>query len=219
MTVETVTANEEYILTIHIDAEYLRDEDTLYPITIDPTIEISYTNNGAGAIQDIVVNSADPLSGTDGEIVLSEHHKNNITNNLFSIPFSHPDNYKLAFMGHVFCWCDEYETTPLLTVGAAVTQIKVATVENFNGTDSELKTAIHELGHLFGANDHYGVGCPSTEYMRDTTGNNNYDELCIYGESHGQLVVGQDQLICDGCAEYMQAMTHCFYDFVPQSNQ
>jgi len=68
MTAETVTANEEYILTIHIDEDYLADPATLYPITIDPTIEISYANNGAGAIQDIVVNSADPLSGTDGEI-------------------------------------------------------------------------------------------------------------------------------------------------------
>ena len=68
MTAETVTANEEYTLTIHIDEDYLADPATLYPITIDPTIEISYTNNGAGAIQDIVVNSADPLSGTDGEI-------------------------------------------------------------------------------------------------------------------------------------------------------
>lgn len=49
MTYQTVRANQEYVLTIHIDADYLADENTVYPIRIDPTIEINYDNNGAGA--------------------------------------------------------------------------------------------------------------------------------------------------------------------------
>ena len=63
MTYETVRANQEYVLTIHLDADYLADEDTVYPIRIDPTIEINYDNNGAGAIEDITINS---LQGSDG---------------------------------------------------------------------------------------------------------------------------------------------------------
>ncbi len=63
MTYETVRANQEYVLTIHLDAEYLADEKTAYPIRIDPTIEINYDNNGAGAIEDITINS---LQGSDG---------------------------------------------------------------------------------------------------------------------------------------------------------
>lgn len=55
MTYETVRANQEYILTIHLDADYLADEDTVYPIRIDPTIEINYDNNGAGAIEDVTI--------------------------------------------------------------------------------------------------------------------------------------------------------------------
>ncbi len=67
MSAQTVTANQEYEITIHLDAEYLRDEATLYPITIDPTIELNYTSDPDG-IQDIVINTVDILSGTDGEI-------------------------------------------------------------------------------------------------------------------------------------------------------
>ena len=63
MTYETVRANQEYVLTIQLDAEYLADEDTEYPIRIDPTIEINYDNNGTGAIEDVTLNS---LSGSNG---------------------------------------------------------------------------------------------------------------------------------------------------------
>lgn len=37
------------------DAEYLADPATVYPIRIDPTIEIKYSNNGAGAVEDITI--------------------------------------------------------------------------------------------------------------------------------------------------------------------
>ena len=116
MTAETVTANEEYILTIHIDAEYLRDEDTLYPITIDPTIEISYTNNGAGAIQDIVVNSADPLSGTDGEISAGKWGSDQSISrilmkfphlNLNGIPYSESVTSAKVYIHDLMCQHDE----------------------------------------------------------------------------------------------------------------
>lgn len=64
MTAETIRENEEYKLTIHVDADYLRDERTVYPIRIDPTISVNYDANGAGAIEDVTLNS---LSGSDGD--------------------------------------------------------------------------------------------------------------------------------------------------------
>ncbi len=54
---EVVKARQEYIMTIHIDGDYLRDEKTLYPIRIDPTIEIDYDSAGTGAIHDVTLNS------------------------------------------------------------------------------------------------------------------------------------------------------------------
>ena len=68
LTAQTVEENEEYILTIHVDADYLADERTKYPIRIDPTIEISYNNYGAGAIHDVTINSAETMSGSSGSI-------------------------------------------------------------------------------------------------------------------------------------------------------
>ena len=40
MTAETVKAGEQYMLTIEIDASWLADEKTKYPIVIDPTVSI-----------------------------------------------------------------------------------------------------------------------------------------------------------------------------------
>lgn len=68
MTYETVRANQEYVLTIHLDADYLADEDTVYPIRIDPTIEINYDNNGAGAIEDVTLNSNSGSNGSSGSL-------------------------------------------------------------------------------------------------------------------------------------------------------
>lgn len=59
---EPVIENSEYIFTIILDKDYLKDEKTLYPLTIDPTIEINYSN-GSGAIEDVTINS---LTGSDG---------------------------------------------------------------------------------------------------------------------------------------------------------
>lgn len=68
MTYETVRANQEYVLTIQLDAEYLADEDTEYPIRIDPTIEINYDNNGTGAIEDVTLNSLSGSNGSSGSL-------------------------------------------------------------------------------------------------------------------------------------------------------
>ena len=58
MTVETLEENQRYRLTIVIDPEYLSDEKTVYPITIDPTLELYYdtpaTSEGR-AIEDIMI--------------------------------------------------------------------------------------------------------------------------------------------------------------------
>ena len=60
MSAVAVKENEEYTVTIHVDAEYLKDEKTVYPIRIDPTIEL--TENGTSLVEDVVVNSNDTVS-------------------------------------------------------------------------------------------------------------------------------------------------------------
>ena len=73
MSFDEIVPNEKYILTIHLDNADLSDPNTAYPIRIDPTLEINYTNNGSGAIEDIVINSADPHSGTETVLKIGKH--------------------------------------------------------------------------------------------------------------------------------------------------
>ncbi len=82
----TVRENQQYLITIHIDAEYLRDEKTVYPIRIDPTIEITYDNNGAGAIQDVTVNSTAGSSGSSGSIYVGKRNTYGISRTLMKFP-------------------------------------------------------------------------------------------------------------------------------------
>lgn len=62
MSAVTVKENEEYTVTIHVDADYLKDEKTVYPIRIDPTLEIDFDEDGNKLIQDLTINSNSTIS-------------------------------------------------------------------------------------------------------------------------------------------------------------
>ncbi len=61
--IEEITFREEYRVTVVLDGERLASEQTAYPITIDPEINIIYEESGANALEDATINS---LSGTSG---------------------------------------------------------------------------------------------------------------------------------------------------------
>lgn len=60
MTVTTVTANQQYRLTLHANADFLQDANTVYPVWIDPTLSVSDNTHGINAIQDITLYSGRP---------------------------------------------------------------------------------------------------------------------------------------------------------------
>ena len=86
MTHVTVRENQQYIITIHVDAEYLKDEKTKYPIRIDPTIEITHDNNGSGAIQDVTLNENSGSSGSSGSIYVGKRNTYGISRTLMKFP-------------------------------------------------------------------------------------------------------------------------------------
>ncbi len=86
MTCETVRANEEYLLTIHLDAEYLADEATVYPIRIDPTIEINYGASGSGAIEDVTINQNVTFAGSSGSLYVGRHPAGSLSRILMRFP-------------------------------------------------------------------------------------------------------------------------------------
>ncbi len=86
MTFETVLANHEYILTIHLDPEYLSSEDTKYPIRIDPTISINYGSDGAGAIEDVTINERVTFGGTSGSLYIGRQPAGSLSRVLMRFP-------------------------------------------------------------------------------------------------------------------------------------
>lgn len=67
---EPVRDGELYLLTVCLDADYLRDERTVYPIRIDPTLEVSYYTAGANAIEDVTLNSETDSDGSSTALFL-----------------------------------------------------------------------------------------------------------------------------------------------------
>ena len=68
------------------NADYLKDTKTVYPIKIDPTIEISYSGNGAGAIEDATINSTAGSSGTSGSLFIGKRENYGISRVLMKFP-------------------------------------------------------------------------------------------------------------------------------------
>lgn len=83
MTHTTVRDNQEYLMTIHIDAEYLKDEKTVYPIRIDPTIEVT---TGTGAIQDVTLNSLRGSNGSSDVLTVGKRDTYGISRILMKFP-------------------------------------------------------------------------------------------------------------------------------------
>lgn len=82
----TVEDDMEYLVTIVLDEEYLKDPDTSYPIIIDPTLEINYANNGAGAIQDVTINQNTTYGGTSGSLYVGRHSDGSLSRALMRFP-------------------------------------------------------------------------------------------------------------------------------------
>jgi hypothetical protein len=68
MTYETIREKEEYMIKISLDKDFLEDDNTVYPIRIDPSIEVNYNIYGAGAIEDVTINSLDTSDGSSGSL-------------------------------------------------------------------------------------------------------------------------------------------------------
>jgi len=86
---ETIVENEEYAFTIILDAEYLKDEITAYPITIDPTINVKIDDpdyGGTGAIEDVTINENVTFSGTSGSLYVGRHPAGSLSRTLMRFP-------------------------------------------------------------------------------------------------------------------------------------
>lgn len=86
MTHKTVEEGQEYVITVHVDDEYLKDEKTVYPIRIDPTVEIVYDGVNASAIEDVTLNSLETSNANSGSIYVGKRGSFGISRTLMRFP-------------------------------------------------------------------------------------------------------------------------------------
>lgn len=83
---ETITEKERYRLTIVLDGDYLSDPATLYPIRIDPTIDINYDTDGSGAIEDVTICSNVTPDGASTSLFVGLRETRGISRILMRFP-------------------------------------------------------------------------------------------------------------------------------------
>ena len=86
MVAETLKENHSYLLTIVLDAQYLADPNTAYPIRIDPTIDINYDANGSGAIEDVTIYSNVTPDGASTSLFVGLRETRGISRILMRFP-------------------------------------------------------------------------------------------------------------------------------------
>lgn len=120
MTHETVVPCEQYTITVHVDDQYLRDEKTVYPIRIDPMIEISYNTYGAIAFDDATINSDNTMDGTGNILYIGKRNgvKSRIImrireGRLGDIPSTRHVNAASVYMTNILIGDDSLDFTPM----------------------------------------------------------------------------------------------------------
>ena len=81
----TIVEKEEYLLTIVVDADYLADPNTMYPIRIDPTVEIDY-NDGTSVIEDITITTNTNYTGSHTSLYVGRRSSEGIARALMRFP-------------------------------------------------------------------------------------------------------------------------------------
>lgn len=92
----TIVEDEEYLLTIVVNADYLADPNTAYPIRIDPTIEINYNDSGASAIEDITISTNTNFAGSHTSLYVGRRSAEGIPRTLIRFPGLDLDGFSRA---------------------------------------------------------------------------------------------------------------------------
>ncbi len=134
----------------------------------------------------------------NGQLILNTYHHTNITNMLLRIPL--PDissSVKIAYLGHNYCTVNNHTDEPYY--GLSYPDIGLAGIMCFDSEILETLVFLHEFGHFYRVDDHYGNLVETTDQIIERTGILGYSENCIYGEKKYTDDIINNFTICDGC--------------------
>ena len=152
---------------------------------------------------------------------LQNLHHTNISNILLRVPVPQdPIDVSLLFIGHPTCYVFKEGHRNRQCLGLAFAQVGMIAVNNIGvwdearndytySVESSIKTLIHEIGHIFGAKDHYGNSVhdvkPSTDMLAmDPKYGRYYNADCIYGENKEVGHVLNTFMLCEACRRNIQ---------------
>ena len=149
----------------------------------------------------------------DGQINLKAYHHTNINNIQLRIPF--PDlsqTTRIAYIGHNNCELmiidgDVYHISNPYK-GVTYENFGQIVICNFHEDADNIKTTVHEFGHLYGAPDHYGGTALTTSEINKQTnkpGAGLFDDICMYGRKKDDDNVVNNLIICEGCKARIRA--------------
>lgn len=125
------------------------------------------------------------------------HHKN-IDRNIESLyPTSGDLCIRIAFSGHVSCYNRDGRHRMVYGVAGE----NMCLVANQEAQYLQIKTLIHEVGHLYGAPDHNGTGGVTTDRMNNESEIKTFNSDCIFGENKDYYEIASELKICNGCSE------------------
>ncbi len=195
-----------------------------YKYLDDFGIVINYTITGFDSYSDLNCNSAYNVMCNHAEdsecmnsllysaenFVTNELHHKNITNNLFRIPM--PDTsslFKIAFLGHDYCIVKDGQHYVNYGRGVTYYPVGLIGIMNFYSKENEIKTLVHEFGHLYGRSLDHAASYASD--LNSSVQDHFYDDRCIYGRYKNDDSVVENLEICDHC-RYLIESNRSIYD-------
>ena len=155
---------------------------------------ISYSDNCPNKINNICNCEAHECANLSNAWQYELNHHTNISANLYSLGVSAPTYVTIAFLGPTLCSLGTdgvcHPTGPLGGV-KGLSDYTTSTMIIFNNSpieQAETVTLIHEMGHMFGADDHY----------QTRTGIPEIDN-CLYGFSGVNCTDPQNIFLCAEC--------------------
>ena len=137
-------------------------------------------------------------------LVLNNYHHTNITNVLYRMPT--PTNiiqFNVVFTGRELCYMNGNTHYSYFAYGVTAPDLRTVIIDDFVSAVHESTTLIHEVGHMFGAPDHYYRG--ETKALNDKVGQNIFHDDCIYGANKERSDIRENATMCRGCYESIYA--------------
>lgn len=126
------------------------------------------------------------------------HHKN-VYNILDCVSVPESKHVNMLYTGHETCAITELGHRFNEVYGLAYPASRRLLFSNKQPQSITRLVTVHEFGHVMGAPDHYGDGCPTTDEINIDYSTTLFSDNCIYGYNREDSSIKSNMTTCAGC--------------------